>query len=77
MLLLDTTRKPSMGSPMTRPHLTLNESSKLRSLRFQSIASRKGVKLGDILLLNIKRKACIESRLVRIHLMLGTLKDQC
>ncbi len=44
MLLLDTTRKAHMGSPMTLSHLTLSDLERLksRSPRFQSIISREG-----------------------------------
>ncbi len=57
MLLLDTTRKPYLGSPMTLSHLTLSdlERSKSRLLRLRSILSCKGVKLGYMLVLNIDR----------------------
>ena len=39
MLLLNSNRKPYMGSPMTLSYLTLSdlEKSKSRSLRFQSL----------------------------------------
>ncbi len=44
-----------MGSPMTPSHLTLGdlERSKSRSLKFSSLVSRKGAKLGPMLLLNV------------------------
>ncbi len=47
-----------MGSPMTLSNLTLSdlERSKSRSLRFQSLTSRKGGLFGPMLLLNINRK---------------------
>ncbi len=47
-----------MESPMEASHLTLSdlERSKSRSLRFQSLISRKGAQLGPMLLLNINRK---------------------
>ena len=53
-----------MGSPMALSHLTLNglERSKLRSLRFRSLMSRKGAELiCHILLLNTHRKAYMGS----------------
>ena len=58
MLLLNINKKPDMGSPMALFHVTLCDLERLksRSLRFQSLISRKGVELGHILLLNINRK---------------------
>ena len=55
MLLLNTNRKPYMGSPMTLSYLTLSdlERSKSRSVRYQSLISGKGAELGHMLLLNI------------------------
>ncbi len=46
---------------MTPSHLTLSdlERSNLRSLRFSSIISRNGAKLGHMLPLNINRNAYI------------------
>ena len=67
MLLLDTyIRKPYMGSPMTLSHLTLSdiERSKSRSL----CISRKGTKLGHMLLFTINRKTYVGSPFVRLHL---------
>ncbi len=55
-------RKPYIETQMTPPHLALRdlESSKSRSLRFESLTSRKGADLGHMLLLkinlNINRK---------------------
>ncbi len=52
-----------MASPMTPSILILSdlERSKSRSLRFQSLISRKGAELGPILLLTINRKAYMAS----------------
>ena len=46
MLLLDTTRKPYMGSPMTLIHVTFSdpERSKSWSLRFRRLICRKCAK---------------------------------
>ncbi len=54
-----------MASPMTPSHLTLSdlERSKSRSLRFQSLISRKGAELGPVLLLSIYRKPYVASLL--------------
>ena len=48
-----------MMNLMTLPHLTLSdlERSSCRSLRFQSIQSRKGAELGYMFLLNTNRKS--------------------
>ena len=53
------------------------ERSMSRSLRFRRFISHKGAELGHTLLLNINRKACIQSLLVGLHLTLVTLKGEC
>ncbi len=52
-----------MGNQMTPSHLTLSdlERSKSRPLRFRRTISRKGVELGNMLPLNINRKAFMGS----------------
>ncbi len=69
MLLLDINRKAYMWSPMTLSHLTLGdvESSHSRSLRFQSLISRKGAELVPMLLLNSNMKAYKESPMTLSH----------
>ncbi len=50
----------------------------MKSLRFQSIISRKGAELGDSYYsININRTACMSSPLVQLHLTLLSLKGQC
>ncbi len=58
MLVLNINKKEFMGSPMAMWHLTLDdlERSKSRSLRFESLISRKGGVLGHMLLLTINNK---------------------
>ncbi len=75
MLLLIINRKPYMASPMTRWHLTLSdlERSKSRSLRLQSLISRKGAKLGPMLLLT-NRKPYMGSPMAPSHLTLSDLE---
>ncbi len=65
-----------MGSSMTLSHLTLSdlERSVSRSLRFQSIMSRKGAELGHMLLLNINRKPFMWSQVTLSHLALSDLE---
>ena len=65
-----------MGSPIVPSHLTSGnlERSKSRSLRFQSLISRKGAKLGPVLLLNINRKRYMGSPMAPSHLTLNDLK---
>ncbi len=50
MLLLDTTRKPYMVNPMTLSRVNMSdlERSMSRSLRFQSIVSRKHGKVAEL-----------------------------
>ncbi len=57
MLFLNINRKQCMGSSVATSHFPLNdlETSNSRSLRFQSVISRKGG-LGHLSLLNIDRK---------------------
>ncbi len=64
LLLLNISRKPFIGSPVTPSHLTLNgiESSNPRPPRFRSIIPRKGVEYGHMLPLYINRKPCMGSR---------------
>ncbi len=59
MSLLTINSQPYMVIPILQSHLTLSdhESSKSRSLRFQSAISCKGAELGPMLLLTINRKA--------------------
>ncbi len=78
-LLLDTTRKPYMGSSMTLSQLTLWDlkRSKSMSLRFRSIIYSKGAELGNMSLLNINGKVYMSSLLVGVHLILENLKRQC
>ncbi len=59
-------------------HLTLSdlERSKSRSLRFQSLISRKGAQLGPVLLLNINKKPYMGSPMAPSHLTLSDLKGQ-
>ena len=68
MLPLNINRKIYMGSPMTLSHLTsvtltgqYLERSISRSLRIWNLISRKGAEIGKILILNINRKAYMDS----------------
>ncbi len=66
------------SEPMTLSHLTVSDlkRSTSRSLGFRSSISHKG-ELGHMLLLNINRKTCTSSPLVRLHLTFVTLKGEC
>ncbi len=63
---------------MTPLLLTLSdlERSKSRSLRFQSLISHKGAKLGPMLLLTINRKPYMASLMTPSFLTLSDLKGQ-
>ena len=76
MLLLITNRKPYMGSSMTPSYFTVSdpERSKSRSLRFQSLISRNGVKLGHKLLLPINRKPYMGSPMRPSYLTVSDLE---
>ncbi len=68
-----------MTSPMTLSHLTMSdlERSSSRSLRFWNLISCKGAELGHMLLLNINRKAYMESPMTSSHIWPWvTLKGQ-
>ncbi len=63
---------------MALSDLTLSdlERSKSRSLRFQSVISREGAKLGPMLLLTINRKPYMASPMTPSLLTLRDLKGQ-
>ncbi len=65
-----------MASPMTPSVLTFSdhERSKSRSLRFQSLISRRGVELGPMLLLTINRKPYMASLMTSSLLILSDLE---
>ncbi len=65
-----------MESLMIPSSLTLSdlERSKSRSLLFQSLISRKGAKLGHMLLYNVNRKQHIEIPMAKSDLTLGDLE---
>ncbi len=58
---------------MAKSHLTLSdlEMSKSRPLKFRIHISRKGAEFEHMLLLNINRKAYMESPVTSSHLTLG------
>ena len=64
-----------MGSPMTLSFLTLAdlERSKLRSLGYQSLISRKRAELGPVLPLTINGKPYMASQMTPSHWTLSDL----
>ena len=76
MLLLAINRKPYLDSLMTPSLLTLGdlERSKSRSLRFQSLISRKAAELGLVLLLAINRKPYMATPMTPSVLTLSDLE---
>ncbi len=76
MLLLNINRKPYRASLMTPSLLTLSdlERSKSRSVRFQSLISRKGAELDPMLLLTINRKPYMASLMTPSLLTLSDLE---
>ncbi len=62
---------------MTLSRLTLSdlERSNSRSLRFRRLTSCKGAELGDMLLLNINRKAYKGSPMTSSHMTLSDLES--
>ena len=61
---------------MAPSDLTLSdlERANSRSIRFQSVISRKGATLGPMLLLTINRKPCMASLMIPSLLTLGDLE---
>ena len=76
MLLPNINWKPYMESPIVPSHLTSNdlERSKSRLLRFQSLISQTGAKLGPMLLLNFIRKQYMGSPMAPSHRTLSDLE---
>ncbi len=68
-----------MGSLFVRLHWTLSdlERTMSRSLRILKLIYREGAELEHMLTLKNNRKAYMWRTLVRIHLILETLKGQC